>query len=108
MAKRRYETITLNGERFELDTKETVSTSKNWYGVARRTVDDCYERPSSYKRAIFEDWWQWFNKNGGYCGVASYNCMQFTIEGVVFDKDTQEEYYCYITKAHNKCWKITA
>lgn len=105
MAKRRYETITLNGERFELDTKETVSTS---ISIKRRTVDDCYERPSSYKREIFEDWWRWFIENGGYCGVASYNCMQFTIEGVVFDKETQEEYYCYITKAHNKCWKVSA
>ena len=100
---RRYEAITLNGKYFTLDTKETVLTSKS---ISRRTVDDCYSRPSSTKQQIFDSWFNWFIENGGYCGVASYNCNFFTIEGYVFDSETNEEYFCYITHANHKCWRV--
>ena len=102
MAKRRYETIKLNGEYFELDTKErTTETS-----ISRRDIDDCYERPSRYKLSIYNEWSNWFLNNDGYCGVGSYNCMMFTIQGYVTDKETGKRYYCYITKAHNKCIEV--
>ena len=102
MTKRRYETITLNGEYFTLDNKETETET----ALTRRDIYDCYERPSRYKVDIFNDWRNWFIENDGYCTVSSYNCMMFTIAGYVTDKETNERYYCYITKANNKCWKI--
>ena len=101
--KRRYETITLNGQHFELDTKErTIETS-----ISRRNIFDCYERPSSYKVSIYQDWLTWFIDNDGYCGVCSYNCNFFTIQGYVTDKETGKRYYCYITKVHNKCIEVS-
>ena len=104
MAKRCYETITLNGEYFTLDTKETKTETL----LNICDIYDCYERPSQYKVGIFEDWKRWFIQNDGNCTVSSYNCMMFTIAGYVTDKNTGDRYYCYITKAHNKCWKISA
>ena len=102
MANRRYETINLNGEYFELDTKEkTTETS-----ISRRSVEDCYGRASQTKICIYSLWRDWFITNDGYCGVASYNCMMFAIQGYVTDKETGKRYYCYITKAHNKCIEV--
>ena len=102
MAKRRYETITLNGVRFTLDTKDVTSETS----ISRRDVSDCYGRPSLTKLAIFNEWSNWFLNNDGYCGVSSYNCNFFTIHGYVTDKETGKRYYCYITKAHNTCIEV--
>ena len=101
---KRYKDIILNGEIFTLDTKETETETM----LTRRDIYDCYERPSQHKVAIFNEWRNWFVANNGYCTVSSYNCMMFTIAGYVTDINTNERYYCYITKSYNKCWKISA
>ena len=102
MAKRRYETIKLNGETFILDTQDVTSET----GISRRDVSDCYGRPSTTKLAIYNEWSNWFINNDGYCGVASYNCNFFTIHGYITDKETNKRYYCYITKSYNRCIEV--
>lgn len=103
MAKKRYYTMKLNGEHFILDTKETVSTSKS---ISRLDITDAYARPSSTKIAIFNEWRNWFISNDGFCGVSFYNSNFFSIEGFVFDKETNQEYYCVITRTYNRCWRV--
>lgn len=102
MAKRRYESIRLNGEYFELDTKERTQET----AISRCDVSDVYDRPSTTKIAIFNEWSNWFLNNDGYCGVASHNSNFFTIQGYVTDKLTGKRYYCYITHAHNRCIEV--
>lgn len=99
MAKR-YEKITLNGQPFTLDTKETVSRCIIGY----RNIYDVYARPSTTKVAIWQWWEKWFNDHDGNLTIRSYNSNFFTIEGYVKDENGQL-YYCLITHASNKCWK---
>ena len=101
MAKRRYDYITINGERFKLDMLETVAYPNRNY----TTIYEAYGRPSSRKVAIWHGWASWFLDNNGFCWVSSHNCNFFTIEGMVQDA-VGTQYYCRITPSHNYCWKI--
>ena len=96
-------TIEINLETFELG--KPIS-KYDLPACSFQTVDDVYGRPSDTKRRIFNEWFYWFTNNGGYCGVASHNCNFFTIDGIVIDKDTNKEYYCHITAAHNRAYEI--
>lgn len=100
MAKRR-ERITINGETFILENA-TVSMGRHrgFYNL-----DSCYERPSIYKRAIYDEWCNFFADLGCFeCGIESYNCMQFTF-GAYF-KFEGVQYYAYITKAYNRLYRV--
>lgn len=96
-------TITINGKTFELGK---AMTKLDMPTVSRRDVDDVYANPSNRKRVIFMNWFNWFMANDGYCGVYSYNSNFFTINGIVVDNETNKEYYCYITYAHNRAYEI--
>lgn len=96
-------TITINNEVFEL---EKPMTKLDLPACSFKSVDDVYGRPSDTKRRIFQSWFDWFRMNDGYCGVQSHNCNFFTIGGLVRDKDSGKEYYCYITYAHNRAYEI--
>lgn len=96
-------TITINHETFELFKPMTMLDMPV---ISRRDIDDCYERASQTKRSIYNEWSNWFTNNDGYCGVMSYNCNFFTINGLVVDKETGKRYYCYITHAHNRAYEI--
>ena len=102
MAKRRYEFIEINGRRFKLDTKATVEETL----LHRRSVWDCYEKPSCTKEAIYRDWDSWFYKGDGYMTVQSYNCNFFTVSGYTTDITTGKRYFCYITYANNNCIEV--
>ena len=96
-------TITINGVTFELGK----SVEREDIGmISRETIDYAYERPSRTKRVIFTYWQRWFYEGDGFCGISSHNCMMFTLEGIVTDKETNKQYYCYITKAHNRAYEI--
>ena len=100
---RKWETMTINRERFEVNTIDIeVENCLRGY----HDIYEAYDNPSEIKKAIWYDWKAWFTSNGGYCQIVSHNCMQFSIAGYVTDEDTKERYYCYITKAHNKAWKV--
>lgn len=96
-------TIEINMENFELGKPMTMMEVPN---ITRRDVDDVYANPSQRKRAIYNEWFYWFHANDGYCGVMSYNCNFFTINGIVTDKESGKRYYCYITYAHNRAYEI--
>lgn len=102
MAKKRWEVIDLFGNRFEFDTKETTG----YRVMSYRGLEDCYGRCSEAKKHIWRSWESWFNANNGWCRVSSYNSNIFTIEGYVRNYETREMWYCYITPAHNRCWKV--
>ena len=98
---KRWETITINGVTFELDTKETVSNPCVFY----KSVYDVYGRCSETKKAIWEEWSSWFRDcNSHMYGVTSHNCNFFTICGVVDWLDG--EYFLQITARHNRAWKV--
>ena len=98
---KRWYDMEVDGEMFRVDTKATA-TAPTRAGI--RTVDDCYGRPSQYKRAIFEDWQRWFIAHDGWCSVASYNCTMFTLEGVL--KVGDQLYRAYITKTRQELTPI--
>lgn len=100
MAKR-WENLTIDGVDFKVDTKATASYPAE---AGIRTVHDCYERPSQYKENIFYDWQRWFINHDGWCSVASYNCMMFTLEGVL--KVGDRLYRAYITKTRQELTPI--
>ena len=99
----KYENIILNGEHFELNTKEK---KKKTSLSGAYDIMDVYGRCSDTKRAIWADWQKWFLHNDGLCTVCSHNSNFFTIHGYVRDQQTNKEYYCYITYAHNYCYEI--
>ena len=93
----------LNEKTFEFNTKETeTETALSGYGG----IHDAYSRPSHIKELIWYEWERWFNNNDGYCTIISRNSSFFSIAGYVTNKASGERYYCYITSAHNKCWKV--
>ena len=96
-------TMTLNGKYFEVGKS---ITKLELPACSFKSVDDVYARPSNRKRVIFQNWFDWFVANGGYCGVGSHNSNFFTLHGLVIDNETKKEYYCYITAAHNRCYEI--
>ncbi len=107
MKNRHYASININGENFELDTKETVKNPIVFY----KSVYDVYGRCSSAKQSIWESWSRWFNEcNSHMYGVTSHNCNFFTISGCVtwIDEETKEpaEYYLVITASHNRAWRV--
>ena len=105
--KKRYETITINGKSFELDTKEKVNNPI----VFHKSVYDVYGRCSDTKKKIWEHWANWFNETNSHMyGVTSHNCNFFTISGVVTWLDQENrptEYFLVITASHNRAWKVS-
>ena len=99
---KRWKNILLNGIPFELDLKYPSHNKKVGY---HGDIEEAYERPSSRKIAIYNEWWHWFKQHNGACGVSSKNCNFFTISGYVEDENGKL-YHCYITPAHNYCDEI--
>ena len=95
--------MTLNGKYFEVGK---AIRNEELPACSFRSVNDVYKNPSATKQEIFCDWLKWFIENGGYCGVASFNSMIFTIDGLVNDSETGKEYYCHITPTHNYCYEV--
>lgn len=98
---KRWTLLEINGEAFELDTKETVQDPVVFY----KSVYDVYGRCSDTKKCIWESWANWFREcNSHMYGVISHNCNFFTISGVVTWEDN--EYFLVITASHNRAWKV--
>ena len=78
-----------------------------------RTLTDCYAKPSSIKKAIYNDWFNWYLsvESPKYqivnMTINSYNVNMFTIRMDVFDAKTYEFIGClYITKTRQEFWTI--
>ena len=99
---KRWSTIEINGEDFELDTKEIVKDPIVFY----KSVYDVYGRCSETKKRIWEEWADWFRDcNSHMFGVTSHNSNFFTISGCVNWIDGNE-YFLVITASHNRAWKV--
>lgn len=78
-----------------------------------RTLEDCYAKPSAIKKAIYNDWFNWYltvdspDYKIGNMSIHSYNVMMFTICMNVFDTKTHGFIGClYITKTRQEFWTI--
>lgn len=72
-----------------------------------RDLMECYERPSSRKKAIWKSWLKWASELPGICqlGVSSYNYNVFTISGLWCTEDGKK-YVLYITKTRNEICEV--
>lgn len=97
-------TITINGIDFELcKTGEINETQQAWH--KRLTIDQAYSNPSTTKTEIYKEWLQFARETNASCfGISSYNCMMFTIG--MYVNVGNNKYWLYITKAHNRAYKI--
>lgn len=78
-----------------------------------RTLEDCYARPSDAKKAIYNDWFNWYLTVDSplyeivNMSIQSYNVNMFTIRMDVFNVKTHEFIgYIYITKTRQEFWTI--
>lgn len=81
--------------------------------VEVRTLEDCYATPSAIKKAIWNEWFNWYLsvESPKYqivnMSIQSYNVNMFTIRMDVFDAKTYEFIgYIYITKTRQEFWTI--
>lgn len=101
MAKKR-ERITIDGETFTIENATTTNRNDNF-----KSLYQCYNSPSFAKIGIYDEWYDWFVKNG--CnryehGIVGYNCMQFSYGG--FIEIDGILYYAHITKAYNRLYRV--
>ena len=101
--------IELNNESFEVKkVKGELHPMKEV-----RTLEDCYQRPSDAKKAIYNGWFNWYLSVESLkyqivnMSIQSYNVNMFTIRMDVFDTKTYEFIGCiYITKTRQEFWTI--
>lgn len=100
--------IKLNNETFEV--KQVKGELRPTAQL--RSLGDCYAKPSSVKRVIYNDWLRWYNTDSDkyilkHFTINSYNAMMFTLSIDVYDKVTDEFIgQLYITKTRQEFWTI--
>lgn len=90
--------ITINGETFVVkDFTGEVSF------VPEKALYNCYEKPSYRKQNIYNYWDKWFKECHSPCyGIRSYNCMMFTLSGIIHFDDLALHGIVYITKTRQE------
>ena len=106
--------MNINGVDFEvIRPRKNVYTMLDVQQVLEKvdgnTLYKFYERPSSTKQELYEDWRQWkCNTDGVFAfGVSSGNCYTFTLMGCYQDSN-YNTYILFITKASNKAYLVSA
>ena len=100
-------TIEINGRTFEV-IKPRNEVRKHIGNLGSKSdIYSEYGRPSIYKVEIWESWLDWAYTTDGVVSfeICSSNGFQFTIDGLYID-DNGDEYNIYITKAHNRLYKV--
>ena len=96
-------TIKINGVDFELK-KEVITLPIVEYHP-HRTIWDCYNRPSSTKVAIYEEWLRYANSiDAQGFTVSSYNCNFFSLKFVFRYEGIK--YQAHITYANNYLYRV--
>ena len=96
---------TINGVEFE--TYKSKYTQGLIDNHKTKTLWQCYEKPSKIKESIYYDWLEWFEQTDNVYefGITSSCWNNFTLGGIVFDKETGEDIgYIRITKCHNRLY----
>ena len=102
-------TLIINGCTFEVykprKNKVTLNQAIDYLErYQHRDIWDCYDKPSTTKVSIYNEWLQWYTEQGNeidYFCVTSYNCMQFSLGALYFDNNTNTFYILSITASHN-------
>ena len=94
--------VVLNGKEFRLKGK---IFSHDIY-ESRRTIYDCYDKPSQAKVAIWESWVDWalYIDTEAMLWVNSFNYNMFTISGIIGTEIGV--CYLYITKTRQELWLV--
>ena len=92
--------MNVNGEQFLL-----LQPNK-WIPSSKGQLEDCYIKPSSRKKAIYDSWWEWACTIPGDVSiwVHSFNCHFFTLGGEIWN-DTGHWAF-YITYTRQEIWKV--
>lgn len=101
--------IELNNQIFEMkEVKGNLYPNKQ-----RRTLSECYVKPSIVKQAIYDSWLDWVqqvNMNTDYIlkhfTIESYNCMLFSLSIDVYIPSDELIGKIYITKTRQEFWSI--
>lgn len=103
--------LTVNGVEFELKQRNLTKCKEVEYYIdsivsSSRMLDDCYERPSQRKQAIFDSWWSWYKEcdNVFGFGIRSYNTNIFTLQGYICLDSAWNIGIIDITPTHNYIW----
>ena len=103
-------TVKINGKYFEAKHGERICHIPDLVGPTR--LDEVYGRYSSAKEQVYDEWNEFYNEMNEHdnCSfkISSYNCMVFTLQMVVYDKERSQYWFLYITPAHNYAIKIDA
>lgn len=70
-------------------------------------LEDCYSRPSSRKKSIYDSWWKWSKSIPGTVEmwVSSYNTNFFTLGGEIWVNENNH-FAFYITYKHQEVWSV--
>ena len=75
--------------------------------MKQRTLEQCYNKPSMRKKAIYSDWWHWSKRNDlQLFGVRSYNTNVFTLECLYITANDGNMYYLEITPCNKRAYII--
>lgn len=89
------EKVVINGVNFE-----KVRGGVNNINTNLKTLYECYERPSTSKLLIYNEWCDFAKKvDATEYGIASYNANIFTFDFCFKYED--KKYYAHITPSHN-------
>ncbi len=100
--------VKLNNETFEV--KEAKGDLHPMKEV--RTLEDCYARPSAIKKAIWNEWFNWYLsvESTKYqivnMSIQSYNAHMFTLRCDVYNMNNEFIGCIYITKTRQEFWTI--
>lgn len=102
-------TLEINGINFEVTVprKGTIVCIDRLARTSGLDLSSYYERPSEYKKAIYNDWFSWYIDTNDkqiaeirYFGVSGANCMQFSLSFLV--EYNGKIYVAWITRDHNR------
>ena len=96
----------INGRNFKVCKPITEEQFERQYHTSNLDLDDCYGRPSIYKRNIWNSWCLFFAHNEGFrtWGIESYNLHMFTISGTYVEDGRR--YTFYITKTRQELYPV--
>ena len=104
--------VHIAGRSFEVNDNNTIYAPYDEVRIRTpwnyNTIYDAYDNPSDTKVEEWEDWNTWFIDNfdtSEWC-VGSRNVYQFSIIAKVITNDRTEAWYLYITRDHNRAYRI--
>ena len=103
--------VSIYGKSFELvkprDKQSYIEMART---IKIRSLSDCYNEPSRYKQAIYDEWEEWLDCIENHCGIVlrfgvrSHNYAHFTLHAEI-EIDGQL-YYMLVTPSRNILYLI--